>query len=99
MTKQQLVDAIYELDPSYLRLKIDLNTFSEEQLLKHYNRKKNAPVPKNRSNWYTNFIPSSRKKKAETTQEEYDIPVTHVKEEEKKVALTGFDALNKERMN
>jgi|WetSurSiteA1Bulk_404760.scaffolds.fasta_scaffold48838_2 hypothetical protein len=95
MTKEQLVDAIYDLEPSYRKLKIDLTTYTIEQLRFHYNRKKDKPFLKERrKNWYTSITPSPRR--SEVIEEDtYEVPVT--KEKEDAISLTGFDALDKER--
>jgi hypothetical protein len=100
MTKQELMDEIYRLDPSYVDLKIDLSQYTEEELQICYDRKKNAPMQsKRRGGWYSNYTPkqSSRPRVRISEDEDYyTVPVT--KEKEKVVSLTGFDALDKERM-
>ena len=109
MTKEELIEAINEMDPSYQRLKMDLSKFTEAELQKTYDRKKNAPAGvkermKGRG-WYSSFVPQKRVAEIRDTEYDYKIPVYEAEEvrEEKVekttgVALTGFDALDKERM-
>lgn len=95
MTKEELMDAIYNLEPSYRKMKIDLSTYTIEQLRFHYNRKKDRPALKERrNNWYTGFQPSTRK--TEVEEDTYVVPTTRAKDNP--ISLTGFDALDKERI-
>jgi len=99
MTKQELMDAIYELDPSYRKLKIDLNQYTEEELQICYDRKKNAPISRRQSNggWYSNYQPKARPVRTKDDGEnDYEVPYTKVEEKDKGVALSGFEALKKE---
>ena len=97
MTRQQLIDGIYELDPSYVEMDINLEKYTDEQLQICYDRKMFAPqAVKDRMKSYGN---SSYVPKRTNTFEESDIPVQRTpsvrKEESQDVALTGFDALKK----
>lgn len=100
MTKEELMQEIYIMDPSYKRMGIDLSKHTVEELQKHYDRKKNAPASKNRSRgWYSDYQPRSR---AVTTTERSDgfvevTPSRTTKQDKaNSVAISGFDALKKE---
>lgn len=100
MTKDELVHAIYTMDPSYRKLKIDLYQYSEAQLQLAYDRKKNKPVART-GGWYSNYTPAvSRPRPARTDgfeEVEYtETTTTRRVVEKKSVSLTGFDALRKE---
>lgn len=100
MTKEELIAEIYRMDPSYRKLSIDLSEYAIEDLVKHYNRKKNAPISRNTSGWYSNFQPRSRQVlPQQRTDGLVEVPSgTYEKKEDAKtgVALTGFEALRKE---
>jgi hypothetical protein len=97
LSKEEMIAEINRMDPMFFRLSIDLDKFTEEEIKKHYLRKKNAPISKNRnSGWYANFKPSSRQVTAARTDGFEEVVTTQ--EKDKGVALTGFDALNKERV-
>jgi len=102
LTKEELMAEIYRIDPSYKRLNIDLNKYTEAELLKHYLRKKNAPIStlrNGKTNWYTDTTPVRRvtpKERTDGFEEVTPSSTTHKKEANKSVALTGFDALRKE---
>ena len=95
MTRQQLMDGIRELDPSYVELDINLDKFTDEQLQICYDRKMFAPqaVKDRMKGKYSSYTPSR------SNAFESDIPVQRIpsvrKEESQDVALTGFDALKK----
>lgn len=103
MTKEELIAEIYRMDPSYRKLSIDLSKYSIEDLVKHYNRKKNAPISRNQSGsrgWYSDYQPRSRQVLPQQRTDGFE-EVDFDKEEQKKsaktgVALTGFEALRKE---
>ena len=86
MTKEELISEIYRMDQSYLDLKIDLNKYSVKELQICYDRKKNAPIKRP-------FISRFNYNKREVPQ----VKTEAVKEEPKSVALSGFDALNKNK--
>ena len=90
MTKQELIDGIYEMDPSYVDMKIDLNNYSIEALQLCYDRKKFAPE-------------SVKERMRNYGRDRSSVPVTtrrteviESEPEQKNVSLTGFDALKKE---
>ena len=89
MTKEELIAGIYEIDPSYVDMKIDLNNYSIEALQLCYDRKKFAPESvKERMRNYgrdRSYTPVTRRTE-----------VVESEPEQKSVALTGFDALKKE---
>ena len=103
MTKQELMDEIYRMDPSYIQLKIDLNKFTEEELQVCYNRKKFSPVKQQRGGWYSNYTPrgSSRvttaaERNTARTDGFEEVEYTPKEKKPESIALTGFDALRKE---
>ena len=93
MTRQQLIDGIIELDPSFASF-VDWDNHTDEALQMTYDRKNNAPQAikdrmKNRGN-RSSYVPQTRNAFIDD-----DIPVQKAKEDNS-VALTGFDALKKE---
>jgi len=89
MNKQELMDAIYELDPSYVKMNIDLSQYTEEQLQICYDRKKHAPISK-KGGWYSRFRPQYNKEKQEQKDENPKLS--------SRIVLSGFDALDKEKL-
>ena len=100
LTKEEMITEIHKMDPDFFRLSINLDKFTLEEIQKHYLRKKNAPISKNkpRSNWYTSMQPTQRTR--QVISEEYIVPRTKAPnvKEDKGISLTGFDALDKERI-
>ena len=99
MSKEELIKAITDLDPTFDRLKIDLNRYTVDQLEFHYKRKLNAPdVVKAR---WARMKRSGNTSTPSTINRGVYYPPTPVREvqptRKQGVALTGFDALDKQK--
>jgi len=100
MSKEELIKAITDLDPTFDRLKIDLNRYTVDQLEFHYKRKLNAPdVVKAR--WARMKRSGSSTSTTPSVNRGVYYPATPVREvqpqRKKGVTLTGFDALDKQK--
>ena len=99
MTKEELIKAINDLDPTFSRLKINLDKYTLEQLQFHYERKLNAPESV-KKRWDRMKRDPYSCSKPKSTVYYPDTPVREVQPKKKDgIALTGFDALNKGKTN
>lgn len=99
MTKEELMQEIYIMDPSYRRMSIDLSKYTLEELQKHYDRKKNAPRKHDRG-WYSSFQPRQRQVASNERTDGF-VEVSPRTSERRNsansgVAISGFDALKKD---
>ena len=92
MTRQQLIDGIMDLDPSFAQF-VSWDKYDDDQLQMCYDRKRFAPasVRERMKNYGRNTFDTARR----PATSESDIPVTREPKQES-VTLTGFDALKKE---
>lgn len=97
LTKEFLVAEINRMDPSYAKLKIDLNKYTFAELENHYNRKKNAPVSSRRSSFST--APTRQVTPRERSDGFEEVTPSSTSEDRNAksvgVSFSGFDALKK----
>jgi hypothetical protein len=102
MTKEEMIAEIHRMDPSYQRLGINLDKYSDAEIEKHYLRKKNAPTGvKQRSSggWYTSFTPRTRATTIERSDGYEEVQYVErpaPKPKQTEIDLQGFSTFKKE---
>lgn len=94
MNRQQLIDGISDLDPSFAQF-VNWDNHTDEALQICYDRKNDAPqAVKDRMKKYGNNTPYQEPARSYDS----DVPVSRRVEQprQESVSLTGFDALKKE---